>query len=80
MGSWQALNTLQIMRKTTSTQESLPWVERVIQSHDLHDFFQLLVLLDVKLLDTRPKSFPNLWINAPRANHSIWLVGDNLWR
>jgi hypothetical protein len=68
------------MRKTTPTQESLPSVERVIQSHDLHDFFQLLVLLDVKLLDTRPKSLPHLWIDAPRANRSVWLVRDNLWR
>lgn len=55
-------------------------MERVIQSYDLHDFFKLLDILDVKLLDTRPKPVPLLWINAPRADCSIWLVANNFWR
>jgi hypothetical protein len=62
--SQQELNTLQVFRKTP-IQGPLPSVEGVIQSHDLHDFFELLVILDVKRLEPRPKPLPLLWIDAP---------------
>jgi hypothetical protein len=51
------------VRYHPSHQEYLPSVERVLQSHDLHDFFELPFILNIQLLDARPKPVPFLSIN-----------------
>ena len=55
-------------------------MESVVDSHDVDDFFDRLVLCDVKRLDARSMPFPLLRPNASRTQSSIWLVMHNFWR
>jgi hypothetical protein len=64
---------LRVSRKA-SRQASLPGMETFLQCHNFHDFFQLLLIFDIKLFKAGPTPLPFLRIDALRPCGGIWLI------